>query len=231
MTGSQGGVGRRRPSVYLDHVLVPCVDLDEAARRFEREYGLVAVTGGRHPGAGTANRVVPLGTTYIELIAVVDEREALALPRSRRVLAAARAGLPFTTWAARTDDLDAMRAALLAEGRRPPPILPGARRRPDGVLLEWRTQELVPDAEPSVLPFLIEWRVPPELHPAGAAVRHHSGAGDIVFARFTAPDPAPARAELRALIGDHLAFEVAEGERPELVMVQLESPGGRIRIP
>ena len=36
--------------------------------------------GGRHPGHGTANRIVPLGSSYIELMAVVDRVEADSSP-------------------------------------------------------------------------------------------------------------------------------------------------------
>ena len=231
MTGSTGRASGRGPLVVLDHVLVPVLDLGAGAAHFRQEYGLDAQPGGRHPGVGTANYLVPLGSTYIELIAVVDEGEAATLPRSQRVLTAARAGRPFATWAVRSDSLDELRAHLLAEGWALPAVQPGARRRPDGVLLEWRSQELVPAGEASVLPFVIEWRVPPGAHPAEAPAEHPSRAGDIVLVRFTAPDPAGASARLRALVGDAIAFEVAAGERAELVQVELEAPGGRIPIP
>ena len=59
----------------LDHVLIAATDLEEAAREFER-HGLSSVEGGRHRDWGTANRIVPLGNCYIELIAVVDEAVA-----------------------------------------------------------------------------------------------------------------------------------------------------------
>jgi len=61
-------------------------------------------------------------------------------------------------------------------------------------------------------------------------VRHPSGAGDIAFARFEAPDPDAARAELEALVGGNLAFSVEGGPEPALVEVQLEAPAGRISI-
>ena len=61
-----------------------------------------------HP-TGTANRIIPLGRTYIELIAVVDAAKAAESARSRRIGQAAEAGRPFATWAARTDDLSRLR--------------------------------------------------------------------------------------------------------------------------
>jgi hypothetical protein len=60
-------------TLELDHVLIAVIDLDAAASAFAADHGLDSVTGGRHPGWGTANRIVPLGETYLELVAVVDE--------------------------------------------------------------------------------------------------------------------------------------------------------------
>ncbi len=74
--------GRRlRPSptlgwLEIDHVLLAVADLAAAAREMEEHHGLASIAGGRHPGWGTANRIVPLGETYLELVAVVDEVEA-----------------------------------------------------------------------------------------------------------------------------------------------------------
>jgi hypothetical protein len=42
----------------------------------EGRYGLASIEGGRHPGWGTANRIIPLGDAYIELVTVVDDEEA-----------------------------------------------------------------------------------------------------------------------------------------------------------
>ena len=60
----------------LDHVLIGVTDLAAAARELEARCGLVSVEGGSHPYWGTANRIVPLETSYVELVAVVDEATA-----------------------------------------------------------------------------------------------------------------------------------------------------------
>jgi hypothetical protein len=59
--------------VELDHVLLAVTDLAAAGRELQARYGLASVEGGRHPDWGTANRIVPLGDSYLELIAVVDQ--------------------------------------------------------------------------------------------------------------------------------------------------------------
>jgi hypothetical protein len=107
---------------------------------------------------------VPLGAWYLELIAIVDEPEARASDRSRRVLDAVQAGRTFVTWAVRSPDLDDLREQLVAAGRAVSEIRDGSRRTPDGRLLRWRTLEL----GGGVLPFVIEWRVPEQEHPGRA---------------------------------------------------------------
>src|SRR3954453_3346382 len=79
-TGKRPGVRRRCLGrlriVQLDHALIAVHDLVPAARELQARHGLASLEGGRHPGWGTANRIVPLGETYLELVAIVDEDEA-----------------------------------------------------------------------------------------------------------------------------------------------------------
>jgi hypothetical protein len=208
----------------FDHIQVAVADLEEAARRFQREHGLTALPGGRHPGRGTANMIVPLGGSYLELIAVVDRAEAEALPTSMRVARAVSSGRSFATWTVRTDDLDATRAALMEAGWALPPVDPGARRRPDGTEIVWRMQELVADGAFSPLPFLIEWRVEPGLYPGAARARHTSGAQAVTAVRLSHPDPDRARPCLRALLGDDLDWSLSRGE-PGVAELRLSTSG------
>src|SRR5437588_4680677 len=80
-----GGAEGRRPRLQFDHVQVAVGGLDAAAEHFASRYGLMALQGGHHPGRGTGNMIVPLGRSYLELIAVVEESEAESFPTSRRV--------------------------------------------------------------------------------------------------------------------------------------------------
>ena len=124
----------------LDHVLIAVPDLDA-------EQELVSVEGGRHPGWGTANRIVPLGDAYLELVAVVDGVEAAGNPFGRWV---AESSGPFA-WAVRTDDLDAVAERLgLVIGA-------GSRARPDGTMLRWRSAGIEQAAAEPLLPFFIQW--------------------------------------------------------------------------
>lgn len=220
----------RRPRVAVDHVLVAARDLTESAHRLDAVYGLSALPGGRHPRVGTANMIVPLGSAYLELIAVVDAEEAAPTPSSQRIIRAVEEGRTFATWAVRTDDLDGMRESLQAAGVELPDAFSGARQRPDGVVLRWRTQFLVPPEERTVLPFIIQWLVLPGMHPAEAAVHHASGARGIRLIRLGDPDPAAAAERLRTLLGEELPYVVEKATTSGVLAVELDTPGGTMVI-
>ena len=127
--------------------------------------------GGRHAGWGTANRIVPLGDTYVELITVVDGPEAAGSAFGRWVAAGIRSapGRPLG-WVARTDRLDevAERLGLSASA--------GSRAGGEGRVLSWRLAGVEAAAAEPSLPFFVEWGegtpLPgraPVAHPAGSA--------------------------------------------------------------
>jgi hypothetical protein len=211
VTEGGDGAAARRLRAAFDHVQVAVPDLEAAARRLLDEHGLVAVPGGRHPGRGTANMIVPLGDSYLELIAVVDRDEAAARPTSVRVARAVAEGRTFPVWSARVDDLDGARAVLAARGLELPDATDGRRRRPDGVELRWRMQELVPDARFSPLPFLIEWALPPELYPGAMPARHARRMRGVAEVRLSDPEPAGCEPLLASLLAGGLAYTVERG--------------------
>jgi Glyoxalase-like domain len=79
-----------RARVEIDHVLIAVDDLAEADRALHSTHGLSSMEGGRHPDWGTANRVVPLGDAYLELVTVVDDSQASRTAFGRWVGEAAR---------------------------------------------------------------------------------------------------------------------------------------------
>jgi hypothetical protein len=219
-----------RPRVMTDHVLVAVHDLGDAARRFETMYGLRALQGGRHPGVGTANMIIPLGSAYLELIAVVDREEGERSATSRRIARAVEEGRTFATWAVRTESLDALRPYLLAAGLQLPSPIAGARERPDGVTLRWRTQLLAPPEEASIVPFVIEWQVPKGQHPAEAAANHPSRARGIRTVRLGDPDPAVASSRFRRLFGEDLNVSIERAAVSGVAAVEVETPSGVVTI-
>lgn len=150
----------------IDHVVYAVRDLDEAAERFRRELGLDSTPGGRHPGWGTANRIVPLGEDYLELISVVDRDRAAGTAFGRSILERSAAGDGWFAVCIAADDLEAVARRLDLE------VSGGSRDRPDGGVVRWRSAGLeYPGREPW-MPFFIAWDVLPELHPGRARAGH-----------------------------------------------------------
>ncbi|MGC8634428.1 MAG: VOC family protein [Candidatus Limnocylindrales bacterium] len=139
----------------IDHLVIAVADPDEAGVRLEQEIGLAAADGGAHPAMGTRNRLVWLGSSYIELLGIVDRDLAARVWIGAPVLEALARGGGLAAWAVATDGLDADLAVLRARRSDLGDPLAGERRRPDGGLVRWRfaaPRRLGP-GEP---PFLIE---------------------------------------------------------------------------
>jgi hypothetical protein len=147
----------------IDHVVMGVAELGGGALALEARTGLASVEGGRHVGRGTANRIVPLGRGYLELLAVVDLEEA---SRSSWGSWARSAGRGLIAWCVSVPDLDAVceRLGLAASD--------WSRLRPDGIQLKWRLAGVEQAVADPLLPFFIEWQVPPELHPQAAHASH-----------------------------------------------------------
>jgi hypothetical protein len=151
--------------VQIDHLLIRVDHLDAAAEALEAGHGLASVAGGRHPGWGTANRIVPLGEIYLELVTVVDEGEAADSLFGRWVAAAPPGPMG---WCVRPEAIDAEAERLqLTVGA-------GSRATASGELLTWRYAGFEQAAAEPALPFFIEWG-DPALFPGRIAAEHRSG--------------------------------------------------------
>lgn len=156
----------------VDHLVWGVPDLALGVADMEDRCGATVLPGGAHPGAGTRNGILPLdGGIYVEVLA--PDRDQNLDETIGEVLA----GLEHPAlmgWAARTSDM----WALKQEGHLKGYDLEEAvmtRRRPDGVLLEWRLGRLEGRSLGGVWPFFIDWMDSP--HPtdgqlAGCSLRH-----------------------------------------------------------
>src|SRR5437016_12494805 len=114
----------------IDHVLYGVQDLDLAADRLETDFGLRSVEGGSHGELGTANRLIPLGDQYLELITVAD-------PASQHPLAVVLGGWieegdRFFSMAVEVDDIEATADRLKSS------VVDGTRTGPDGAAVSFR---------------------------------------------------------------------------------------------
>jgi hypothetical protein len=219
-----------QPPTVVDHILLPVADLDAGAQRLYDRFGLQGIPGGRHPKVGTANVIVPLGLQYLELIAVVDPQEAASSQLGERVTRALQYGRTFVAWALRTEDLDAVRARLQEAGWELPPIAEGSRKRPDGQVLSWRSQDVSTGSEPSAIPFVIEWKVPEGLHPGEAPSSHRGGPAALHRVVVGARDPRHVRDQIQLLLGDSPLYEVRQARVDGVEQVVLETGAGELVI-
>jgi hypothetical protein len=186
------------PELAIDHIILGVHDLDVAARLVRDAYGLDSLAGGKHPGLGTANRIVPLGSSYLELLTVVDEAEARRTHRGQELIEAIMAGDRLLDWAIRVDDIDELsrRTGLVPE--------PGSRITPDGKQLGWRTLR----PRETGLPFFIQW-AKGTAHPGESSARHHSRPDGVAWVEVGGdPD------RLRTWLGDGEELPVRFVEGP-----------------
>lgn len=202
----------------IDHAVLAVSDLDRAGERLHRDLGLASVPGGVHPRWGTGNRIVPLGDSYIELIAVVDHDVGSSTSLGRALLASSDGGRDrwFAICLSDTElEVTARRLGLQVEA--------GARTRPDGVELRWRGAGIDDGARDSWLPFFIAWDVPAELHPGRTAIRH-----EVDVTGIASVEIAGDHVRLREWLGpegDGLPFDVSDGD-PQIRAVDLSLGDG-----
>jgi hypothetical protein len=217
-------------TAVIDHVLLAVRDLDAAALWIRERHHLTPVPGGRHPGVGTANMIVPLGDDYLELIAVVDPAEAALSPFRQGLATAPETGAAIATWAVRVTDIDAQKQRLDRAGIATEGPLPGSRLRPDGVLLEWRTLHIGSGLEQAI-PFFIEWKVGAGAHPGAIAVEHPAGTVLLRGVRLASPDPVALADRLREVLDEGVDYQVELGEREQPTAVVLSINGEERELP
>ena len=180
--------------ISIDHVLRTVRDLDRAGESLLRDHGLASVAGGRHPGWGTGNRIVPLGDQYLELVGVIDAREAESSWFGQWVNASAAMGDRWAAWAVRTDDLDIWARARGLE------VSEGSREQSDGSVLRWRMAGVDEAVAQPPLPFFVEWATPEPDRPGRHIAPHHVRPNGIARLELSGDE-----ARVRDLLGEEIA--------------------------
>jgi len=160
----------------IDHIIIGVHNLDQAATQFSQKLGLAVSGGGIHPTGGTANRIIVIGDTYLELMAIYNPEEAQQSLLDR--LANHEGYLNFVL---ASDDIEADSTAMIKRGVQILGPTPGSLRAVDGRTRGWsRTNIERPDLAQHY-PFIIlhdstgeerrfrlaGWTTPPE-HALGA---------------------------------------------------------------
>lgn len=154
----------------IDHVVILVNDLDEAIEQYQ-DLGFVVEQGGRHPRY-THNALVSVGDgSYIELIAFYEHDGADA----HRWYKYLKSNGGLIDYAVLTDNLDKELERVRAAGIPYKGPNDGARKRPDGKELVWKTATPEGD-DTSGVPFIIEDVTDRELRvPGGTGIAHPNG--------------------------------------------------------
>jgi hypothetical protein len=213
-----GIVDQSSTALMVDHVLLAVPDLAEAAVVLDERYGLTSAEGGHHPRWGTANRIIPVGTAYLELIAVVDPERARGSAIGRWVTNARDGIVQPLGWAVRTIAIDdvALRLDLDIES--------GSRATPDGRVLRWRLAGVERAAADPALPFFIEWGSGTP-HPSQLAVTHR--AGSVEFGRVELRGDGD---RLAAWLGDHHLPVLIEAGPSSVTRIMLTVAGRQLSL-
>lgn len=162
----------------LDHVAVAVRGLAAACERY-RARGFDAQPGGRHPGCGTENAIVPLEGHYLELISIADETEGLGSVIGAPIAALVReATEKWAGFALATSSIERAAEALGAQDDELVGPIRMSRRTPDGQELRWLLLLPRGRAWGAVHPFLIQWDDHPPTRPS-RPVSHPNGARAI----------------------------------------------------
>jgi catechol 2,3-dioxygenase-like lactoylglutathione lyase family enzyme len=175
----------------VDHLVILVPQLETAIRDY-RELGFTVEPGGAHPG-GTHNALIAFADgSYLELIAFQDPNAAGH--RWHRFLASGGGLIDF---ALGSTNLAEDVARLTADGLAYQPM-DGARARPDGVQLQWRSASVSPAGQ---LPFIIEDVTPRGLRvPSGEAVQHANQVTGVLSITVAVRDLAAAKQRFEALL-------------------------------
>jgi hypothetical protein len=204
--------------VEIDHVILLVDDLAAGHDWMYANHGLESVSGGRHDGHGTANRIVPLGPTYLELMAVVDPVEAETSQMGRWAMQRADQTPRPVALCLRANDADSVAARL---GTEPVGM---SRIRPDGSTLSWRLVGASDVFAGTTAVFFIQWD-DPTAHPGDMGADHRvEPTGDLsVTVLGNGKD-------LDRRLGEHQLSLVVEHGPAGIATVTIETSTGPITL-
>jgi Glyoxalase-like domain len=203
----------------LDHLVYATPDLSLGLEAVDKLLGVRATPGGQHPGLGTRNALVALGpSSYLEIIGPDPDQPK---PAGRRRFGIDELKAPrIVRWVAKGAELEKIKAAAAERDVKLGSVIPGSRRRPDGVLLSWHYTDPNTVVADGLVPFFIDWGTSP--HPSATAARGAS----LVQVRGEHPDAERVQQWLDAL---GLDLRVQRGSSPAIVAT-IDSPRGRVEL-
>jgi hypothetical protein len=203
----------------VDHLLYATPDLNLGIDTIEKLTGVRATPGGQHPGLGTRNALLALGpSSYLEILGPDPEQPKPERPRAFNLddLEAPR----LATWAAKGTNLDQLVSDAATHGVKLGAVIPGSRKRPDGVVLSWRFTTPSPVVADGIVPFFVDWGQTP--HPSSTAAQGLT----LIDLRAEHPDPQAVQKMLNQL---GLDLRVQAGSKHALIAT-ITGPRGDVEL-
>ena len=203
----------------VDHLVYTVPNLQQGIDSAEKLFGVRATPGGQHPGLGTRNALIALGpASYLEIIGPDPDQPKPTGPR--RFGIDELTGPHLFTWVAKGKSLEKFDADAKAHGIDLGAVIPGSRKRPDGVVLKWTYTDPQVVLADRLIPYFIDWGSSP--HPSASAAKGVT----LTSLRAEHPDAARVQSMVRAL---GLALAVAPGAKPSLIAT-FDSPKGKVEL-
>jgi len=221
MAMSDGRAGEAQEGILstVDHLVYAVPDLQAGIDHIDRVLGVRATPGGQHPGVGTRNALVSLGSaTYLEIIGPDPDQPSPAQSRTFGIDSLKAPKL--VTWAAKSSSLESLVREAASHGITFGPVGAGSRRTPGGTLLQWRYTSPRTVIADGLVPFFIDWGTTP--HPASMAAK----GATLVGLRAEHPDADRVRETLKQL---GLDLPVTTGPNPALI-ASVQGPRGTIEL-
>ena len=207
----------------IDHLVYASHDLPSAAATVSDLLGAAPTPGGHHIGHGTYNELLALGgATYLEVIGPDPQQPVPDGPRPFGIDDLRQPAL--VAWCVRpgrplADIIDEARAVGIELGD----VSAMSRRRPDGVLLEWKlTFPQLAGRFGVALPFMIDWGE--SSHPTDTL----PAAVELVRLEVTHPHSQALRTAFD-IIGIAAGVDVREGLQPAL-RATIATPSGEVTL-
>lgn len=205
----------------VDHLVLGVSDLQTGIEWVEKLTGVRAMVGGKHPNRGTQNALLSFGNRqYLEIMA--PDPDQAGHPRAADLLKLTTPRLVL--WASATSEIDALAQQAKAGKQSVMGPMDGARQRPDGKLLKWRTLNVVRDADKdmvyfNIVPFFIQWDKD-SLHPSVDA----PGGCKLLSLEFEHPE-AEKIAEMMKSLG--IEAKISKANSPA-IKASLKTPKGNV---
>lgn len=137
-------------------------DLEAGIEKAHELFGVIASPGGSHPGLGTRNALLALGSdVYLEIIAP-DPDQQLANTFGGRLKTMQQCQL--ITWAVAASPLNVVASSVTASGINATGPIATERTTIDGELLSWELLFISGHSFGNLMPFFIDWHN--TVHPA-----------------------------------------------------------------